>query len=348
MAKLKTVGIVGAGKFGLAIAKLLSLKAEVYIYSRRAHVIEEINNLGTYNGIQFNQNVKAISSIQDLCEKCNLIFPVISSIHFRSVIKEFSPYLSPNHILVHGTKGFDILPYEADNPTDIDSNFRTKDIKTMSQIILEESDVIRVGALCGPNLAAEILEELPTATVIASEYDEVVKIVRDVLTGPHFFVFSSYDLKGAELAGALKNVIALASGVLGGRQMGKNAEAMLITRGLSEMIKIGESMGTNYKAFLGTAGIGDLIATATSDKSRNYTCGKRIAQGEKLMQILESMDEAVEGVRSLRIAYHMIKKFKIVAPIISTIYAIIYESQDIDKSIYNLMKYPYATDVDFL
>jgi glycerol-3-phosphate dehydrogenase (NAD(P)+) len=114
------------------------------------------------------------------------------------------------------------------------------------------------------------------------------------------------------------------------------------------MIKIGEVMGSQYKAFLGTAGIGDLIATATSDKSRNYSCGTRLAQGEDLSHILKSMDEVVEGIRSLDIAYHIIKKYKIPAPIISSIYAIIYKGHDIERSIQNLMKYPYASDVDFL
>lgn len=348
--KFQTVGIVGAGRFGLAIATLLSQKSEVLIYSRRQELIDEINTNNRYKEVLFNKKVKATDSLEEIGIKCTLIFPVVSSIHFRNVMQEMTPYLTPNHILVHGTKGFDSLPYELKegNEDMINASFRSRDIKTMSEVILEETDVIRVGSLSGPNLAAEIIEGLPTATVIASEYDEVIKAVRDVLTGPSFFVFGSYDLRGAELAGALKNVIALASGILGGRNMGKNAEAMLITRGLSEMIKIGESMGASYKAFLGTAGIGDLIATSTSDKSRNYTCGIKIAQGQKLKDILEEMDEVAEGVRSLRIAYHVIKKFKIAAPIISVIHAIIYEDQDIDKSIQNLMKYPYVTDVDFL
>lgn len=346
--KVRKVGIVGAGKFGLALTKLLSPKCDVLIYSRRDTLIEEVNSTHSFGDIQLNDRVKATSSVEEICDQCNLIFPVVSSQYFRKVISEMSPFLSPSHFLVHGTKGFDSIPYEINNKSETNHTIKTSDIKTMSEIIMEETDVIRLGALCGPNLASEILEGLPTATVVASEYDEVIKIVRDVLSGPKFFVFGSYDLKGAELAGALKNVIALASGILGGRNMGKNAEAMLITRGLSEMIKIGEVMGSQFKAFLGTAGIGDLIATATSDKSRNYTCGMRIAKGEQLEDILATMDEAVEGIRSLIIAYHLIKEYRIPAPIIASIYAIIYEGFDIDKSIHHLMKYPYSSDVDFI
>ena len=261
-------------------------------------------------------------------------------------MQEMSPFLSPRHLVIHGTKGFDMLPSEKENNGLND--FKTSDIKTMSDVILEETDAIRIGSLCGPNLAMEILEGLPTATVIASEYDEVILRGKEALAGQRFFVFGSYDLKGAELAGALKNVIALASGIIGGRGLGKNCEAMLITRGLREMIHLGEVMGSSNKAFLGTAGIGDLIATATSDKSRNYTCGWRIAKGESLVEVLDSMEEVAEGVRSLKIAYHLIKKFKIHAPIISTIYDIIYTGTDIERSIFSLMKYPMAADVDFV
>lgn len=344
--KYETIGIVGGGKFGLALAKLISANSEVLIYSRRTELIDAINRTHAYRGIQMGENVKACNSLEELSARCTLIIPVISSIHFRKVIRDMSPFLAPRHILIHGTKGFAMLPSEArgEGITEL----QMADINTMSDVIMQESDVIRVGSLCGPNLASEILEGLPTATVIASEYDEVILKGKEVLAGPRFFVFGSYDLKGAELAGALKNVIALASGVVGGRQLGKNCEAMLITRGLREMIHIGEAMGSNRKAFLGTAGIGDLIATATSDKSRNYSCGLRIAQGEKIDDILDSMEEVAEGVRSLKIAYYVIKKYRIHAPIIMAIHDIIFEGTDIEQSVYNLMKYPLAADVDFV
>ncbi len=344
----QTIGIIGGGKFGLAIAKLLSPTVDVLLYSRRTSLTDSINADHSYRDITFSDNVRGTNDLKSVCQRCRTIYIVTSSVHLRKVTHEMAPYLSPEHILIHGTKGFDLLPYEIEDPNAIHSQISFSDIKTMSEVILEETDVIRVGAICGPNLAAEIIEGLPTATVIASEYDEVIKKCRDLLTGPSFFVFGSYDLRGAELAGALKNVIAIASGILKGRQLGKNAEAMLITKGLSEIIKIAEVMGGSYEAFLGTAGIGDLIATATSEKSRNFSCGMRIAQGEKTEDIVASMDEVVEGLRSLKIAHHIIKRYRIVAPIISSIYSIIYEDSDIEFSINKLMRFPYASDVDFL
>ena len=281
----QVIGIIGGGKFGLALANLAAQNTKVLLYSRRQHLIDSINNDHSVLGIPIHPSVTATNHIQEVCEKCALLLPVISSIHFRKVIRQMSPYLGPEHMMVHGTKGFDLLPGEQEKGYKYEG-FRRRDVKTMSEIIVEETDVIRVGALCGPNLAAEILEGLPTATVIASEFDEVIKAGRNALSGRRFFVFGSYDLRAAELTGALKNVIALASGLLGGSSLGKNSEAMLIVRGLREMILLGDLMGSSTRGFFGTAGIGDLIATATSEKSRNYSCGVRIARGEHIEDIL--------------------------------------------------------------
>lgn len=343
----KIVGVVGAGKFGLALANLLSQNTKVLLYSRRTDLVSNINDHHSYNSIKFSDQVSATSSLEEVCTECQLILPVISSVHFRKVIRKMSAFLTPEHILIHGTKGFDLIPGEQEKNF-VYEGFKRRDVKTMSEVIIEETDVIRIGALCGPNLATEILEGLPTATVIASEFDEVIRLGRDALSGKRFFVFGSYDLRAAELTGALKNVIALASGLIGGKKLGKNSEAMLIVRGLREMVLLGELMGSTTKSFFGTAGIGDLIATATSDKSRNYSCGWRIAQGEKIEDILANADEVVEGIRSLHIAFYLVTKFRVHAPIISTIYKIIFKGKDIEASIFDLMKYPMASDVDFV
>lgn len=347
MTSENVVGIIGGGKFGLALANLISKNAGVILYSRRSDLVNSINQDHYYRDIHLNNKVVATNSVEEVCSKCHLIFPVISSMHFRKVVIEMSNFLNPEHILIHGTKGFDLLPGELGSNFKYEG-FRRRDVKTMSEVILEETDVIRVGALCGPNLASEILEGLPTATVIASEFDEVIKAGREVLSGKSFFVFGSYDLRAAEITGALKNVIALASGLLGGKNLGKNSEAMLIVRGLREMILLGDLMGSSSRGFFGTAGIGDLIATATSDKSRNYSCGRRIAHGEKIQDILAHADEVIEGIRTLQIAYFLVTKFKIHAPIISTIHKIIFDDKNIESSIFDLMKYPLASDVDFV
>ncbi len=340
---IKPTGIIGGGRFGLALAKLISSNNNVILHSRRPELVETINQRSEYQGYTIPENLKATTDIKELCQACDVIYPVTPSEFFCDMIRSASEHLTPRHILIHGTKGFHVYDDEI-GTADLDIN----QVYTMSQVILAETDVKRVGALCGPNLAKEILDDLPTATVIASPFDEVIEIATQQLSGSKFYVFNSYDIKGAEIAGALKNVIAIASGIIGGRQLGKNAEAMLITRGLSEIIKMASLVGVDYKAFLGTAGIGDLIATATSPLSRNYTCGVRIAQGEEVDHIIATSNERIEGLRSLKVANALIKKHKIIAPITSLIYKIIYEGQDVDRSIHYLMKYPVSKDVDFI
>lgn len=341
------VGVVGGGKFGFALTNLMSQNTNVILYSRRSELVDSVNNHHEYKGIKLGENVRATTSVEEVCSKCAMILPVISSVHFRKVIHNMAPFLTPEHMLIHGTKGFDVLPGELE-PGFKFEGFKRRDVKTMSEVIFDETDVIRVGALCGPNLSSEILQGLPTATVIASEFDEVIKAGRKALSGDRFFVFGSYDMRAAELTGALKNVIALASGLIGGKNLGKNSEAILIVRGLREMVLLGDLMGSSTKSFFGTAGIGDLIATATSDKSRNYSCGKRIALGEKIEDILADAEEVVEGIRSLHIAHYLVNKFEIHAPIIKTIYKIIFEHKDIEASIGDLMRLPMVTDVDFV
>jgi len=339
----KPVGIIGGGNFGMAIAKLISAKNEVILHSRRQEFVDDINRGKDYKTYPLNSNLSATNDIEELCNKCDVIYPVSPSEHFYEMITNAAPHLSPRHILIHGTKGFHVYSEAASlEELDIDQ------VYTISQLILKETDVKRVGALCGPNLATEILEDLPTATVVASPYDEVIKIATKHLSGPSFYVFNSYDIIGAEMAGALKNVIAIASGIVRGRNFGKNAEAMLITRGLNEIIKMASLIGVNYEAFLGTAGIGDLIATATSPLSRNYTCGVRIAKGESVDQILATSSESIEGLRSVKVAQALIKKHKLRSPIVSIIYQIIYENLDVEESIKRLMRYPVTKDVDFI
>jgi glycerol-3-phosphate dehydrogenase (NAD(P)+) len=262
------------------------------------------------------------------------------------MIKAFSPYLKPSHIIIQATKGLDVTKI---NEGDWKKhNFTRDDVCTMTDVIRQESNVIRVGCMSGPNLAREILAGQPAATVIASEFDEVIKLGQEVLSSKKFFVFGSHDLKAAEIAGAFKNIIAVASGILGGLGMGKNMQSLLITRGLREMVYFGTALGTTSTAYLGVAGIGDLIATATSEDSRNYTFGKRFASGEDYNHIISTSPEAVEGIRTLMIANQLARNEKLNLPIVQVLYKVVFEGFDMRRGLELLMNDTYAVDVDYL
>lgn len=342
----KVIAVVGAGSFGTTIATLLAHNTDVLIFSRQQEVVDRINNEHRNIGETLSPRIKATRSLEEICTSAHLIFPVVPSENFRETCVAMSPFLTPAHILIHATKGLDIAGIPIAGLAKV--NISRKNIHTMSEVIREETSVIRVGCLAGPNLYREILDKQPAASVIASEFDEVIKAGSEVLSSRYFFVFGSYDLIGAEMAGALKNIIALGSGMLAGKGLGKNLEAMLITRGLREMIELGKSVGATSRSFLGTAGIGDLIATATSNKSRNFSFGYRMGKGEQMKDIIASMDEVVEGVRTVRIANQLAKHYHLRLPIINMIYSVVFEGLELEKAIQFLMRYPNLPDVDFL
>ena len=338
------VGVIGSGSFGTAIAMLLAYNVDVIIYSRQVEVVKNINENHQHLGYTLSERIRATNDLEEVAKRCHLIFPIVPSVNFRQMTQSISPYLRPYHILIHGTKGFDLSVDLGES----DKVLKREEVHTMSEVILQETVVVRVGCLSGPNLSAEIMSGQPAATVIGSRFSEVIKLGRRVLNSQQFHVFGSYEILGAELAGALKNAIAIGSGVLGGLGMGKNIQALLITRGLVEMVYLANSMGVSSKAFLGTAGIGDLVATATSTNSRNYTFGTLLAKGMTLKEISESMSELAEGVRTIQIMHRLAAHYNQHAPITNMLHRVVFKGFDIYKAIEYLMTYPYAVDVDFI
>ncbi len=345
MAKEKIVGVIGAGSFGAAISNLLAENAKVILYERKAEVREQIMREGMHRNHVMNPNITLTDSFEEIGEKCYMIFPVIPSAKFKDMIIDFSPYLRPDHIMIHATKG---LHCEFDVDTMTPQRLNLKEIKTMSELIQQETAIVRIGCLAGPNLASELAENHPAATVVASRFNEVINEGRAMLRSDRFMVYGNKDLLGIELAGVLKNYIALASGALSGIGYGENTRALLITRGMAEMIYIGKALGANKKAFLGMAGIGDLIATCTSPKSRNFTVGYRLAKGEKLSDIIASMNEVAEGVRTLKIAKLIVDKVGARAPLLQMLYSVFFEGMEFEKAITYLMRLPVEMDADYL
>ncbi len=341
----KPVGVVGAGSFGTAIANILAEKSKVLLYARNESVVDHIEKKGVSSGQLLHENVSGSNELEEIASKCDIIFPIVPSSNFRSLIKDFSEYLHPYHILIHGTKGLDVsIQDETQDSTKLNRN----QVRTMSEIIQDESLVVRVGCLAGPNLARELADKQPAATVVASHFDEVIQAGIKLLRNDRFQVYGSQDLIGVELCGVLKNIIAIASGALSGMGYGENARALLISRGMVEMIYLGRALGGNTEAFIGLAGVGDLVATCSSTLSRNFTVGYRLAQGENLQQITDSMDETAEGINTIRIAKKLTNFYKVRAPILEMLHKVLFENFTVEEALQFLMKYPLNVDIDFL
>jgi glycerol-3-phosphate dehydrogenase (NAD(P)+) len=347
LSKDKPIGVIGAGNFGTVVANILALHSKVLLYARDEKVVNKILSQKENRGHAIHHNVTPTNDLAHLAETCNVIFPMVPSEHFRAMMKKLSPHLHPYHILIHGTKGFDINLPEGQTLHTVKKLNRSQ-VKTMSEVILEESVVVRVGCLAGPNLARELAAGQPGATVIASHFNEVINLGTRLLRNDNFQVYGNSDLVGVELAGVLKNVIAIAAGALSGMGYGENAKGLLISRGLVEMVYLGRALGGNTTAFLGIAGIGDLVTTCNSSLSRNFNVGHRLAQGEKLDAILASTDEIAEGINTVQIVKKCADYYKVRAPITSTLYQVLFEDLTVKQALQYLMKYPLNVDIDFM
>ncbi|GIV36161.1 MAG: glycerol-3-phosphate dehydrogenase [NAD(P)+] [Cyclobacteriaceae bacterium] len=343
----KPVGVIGAGNFGSAVSNLLAVHRNVLLYARDEKTIDRILNKRENRGHRMKKNITPVNDLALLARECDIIFPIVPSAHFRSMMRKLSPHLHPYHILIHGTKGFDISLPKGQSLETI-HRLNRQQVKTMSEVIREESVVVRVGCLAGPNLSKELAAKHPAATVVASHFNEVISIGKRLLRNDRFQVYGNNDLVGVELAGVLKNIIAIASGALTGMGYGENARGLLISRGIVEMIYLGRALGGNTKAFLGLAGVGDLVTTCSSALSRNFQVGYRLAQGQTLTQILESMDEVAEGVNTVRIARKCADYYGVRAPITTTLYKVLFEDLTVKQALQYLMRYPLNVDIDFI
>jgi len=271
----------------------------------------------------------------------------VPSSNFQEMIVQAAPFLKPSHILIHGTKGFVVVLDDA-QVLDECKSLGKDQVLTMSELIKKETSVVRIGCLAGPNLAKEINQKQPAATVVASHFNEVIGVGQQLLKSDRFRVYGNNDLIGVELCGVLKNIIAIAAGALNGLGYGENTRGLLISRGMVEMIYLGRALGGNVKAFLGLAGVGDLVATCTSKLSRNFTLGYRLAAGEDLNKILNSMEEVAEGVNTIKITKKIAEHYRVRAPITNMLHDVLFEDLPLTDALQFLMKYPFIDDIDFI
>ena len=314
--------VIGAGAWGTALSTVLCKNGhDTTLWCHREQRAEEIRNSHInprLPGIELPQALK-ITADPRCVEGCRLVVIASPSSPIRSVCRSVAPYLEEDAVMVSVTKGI-----EPDT------------LLRMSQVVEEECRR-PVVALSGPCHAEEVAVQSPTGCLAASQNRALAELVQDAFINENFRVYTSPDAVGAELGGALKNVIALCAGVLDGLNCGDNCKAMLMTRGLTEIARLGVSMGAQKETLAGLSGVGDLIVTCTSMHSRNRRAGILIGQGKTAKEAMEQVGAVVEGYYAAKSAYDLGKKQGIDMPIVNAAYQVLYEDADVKQIIQDLL-----------
>ncbi len=318
-------GILGGGSWGTTVASLTAKNNNTILWARNGNTVSEINDMHTNSkylpGAQLHKNLKASSSIEDTVKNADVIVVGIPSQHFRDVLKIAKPHIRPWVPIVSLAKGLEL-----------DTKMR------MTEIIEEELPGHPAGVLTGPNLAKEIHSGQAAAAVIAMVDDTIAKQLQHSFSTGLFRVYTNDDVIGCELGGALKNIMAIATGMGDGANAGDNTRAALITRGLSELTRLGTAMGGKSRTFSGLAGMGDLVATCSSSKSRNHHVGFQLGRGKSLEQIIEEMDEVAEGVKTARVVMELANDFNVDMPISHEVYKVLYEGNSVHDAFNGLIR----------
>ncbi len=323
------VGVIGAGSWGTTLAHLLAARGlEVNLWVYEEELCEIIRKTGENSfylpGFRLNERLSPESSLKKVVEDCRLLVMVVPSHVYRGVVMQMLPHLRDDAVIVNATKGIE-------NDT----------LLTMSGIwkeLLPAGSRVQELCLSGPSFAKEVMQGIPTAVTLAGDDLDVTRQVQQVFSTDRFRVYTSLDKIGVELAGASKNVIALAAGACDGLSFGYNSRAALITRGLAEITRLGVKMGAHPLTFAGLAGIGDLLLTCTGDLSRNRTVGLQLGQGKKLDEILAGMRMVAEGVHTARSIYFLAQRMEVEMPISERVYRVLYEGKDPLTAVRELME----------
>ncbi|NPA40049.1 MAG: NAD(P)-dependent glycerol-3-phosphate dehydrogenase [Thermodesulfobacteria bacterium] len=323
---MERVLIIGGGSWGTAIAKVLGEKGlDVCVWVRRSAVCEAINkekeNPFYLPGIKLPEKVKAGLDLKEIVKDREVAFWMIPSYAVKDVVKNYGEVLKEVKLHISGIKGID---FESGKSPFLTLKEFLKDSK-------------RIFVLGGPSFAKEIAEGLPAAVVVAGEDEELTSSVQKLLAHSYLRVYRSDDPIGVEIAGALKNVIAIASGICDGLGLGLNARAALITRGLIEIIRLGTRLGGKLHTFYGLAGLGDLVLTCTGALSRNYQVGYRLGRGETLEHAIEALHQVAEGVKTCKVVVELAKNYGVEMPICEEVYRVLYEKESPIKGLKRLL-----------
>jgi len=320
--------IIGTTSWGITLGLLLAGKGhDVRLWARTErearHLREKGLNQERFEGLVLPENISTTSHMAEAMDDADVVILAVPSATMRQNISQAARYLKKSTLIISASKGLEI-----------GSN------KRMSEVIGEEIDdnfQSNICALSGPQLAREIMRDLPAASVIAATDSRTARQAQRVLRTPNFCVFTNTDIIGVELAGALKNILAIGAGIADGLGYGDNAKAAFMTRGLTEITALGMSLGANPLTFSGLAGLGDVIATCTSPLSRNHHVGVELAKGRPVAEILDSMTEVAEGVNTTLVAKTIAEQQGLEMPITEKLHQVLYEGIDPIQAAVELM-----------
>ncbi len=323
------IGVLGAGTWGMALARMLANDSyNVTVWSALEKEIDELSQSRRHKnlpGMIIPDSIVFTKDIAEVCRDKEILLFAVPSVYVRNTVRSARSFIPDGQIVVDVAKGIE-----------------AETLFTMSQVIADELNDgkhrnVKIVALSGPTHAEEVALDLPTTIVSACSDMSAAKKVQDVFMNTCMRVYTNDDVLGIELCGALKNIIALASGISAGLGYGDNAKAAIITRGMAEMTRLGKKMGAKQETFAGLAGIGDLIVTATSMHSRNNRCGMLIGQGKKPEDAVKEVGMVVEGINALPAAMKLMKVYDVEMPISAMVNAVVNEGADPKKAVAELM-----------
>ena len=328
------IGVLGAGTWGMALARMLQLSGnQVTVWSALEREIDEFSATRRHPnlpGMEIPQDLVFTKDIESVCRDKEILLFAVPSPFVRATARKAAPYITDNQIIVDVAKGI-----EADT------------LYTMTQIIADElkNPAVKLVALSGPTHAEEVAKDLPTTIVSACENLKTAEWVQQVFGNTCMRVYTNDDVLGVELCGAMKNIIALASGAALGLGYGDNTKAALITRGMTEIARLGIAMGCKPQTFYGLAGIGDLIVTATSIHSRNNRCGLLLGQGVPPQEAVRQVGMVVEGINALPAAMRLAEKYGVEMPLATAVNAVVNHGADPKEAVAKLMRRDQTSEV---
>ncbi len=326
---LKPIGIIGAGGWGIALAKLLSDKGEqVTLWCHGAESYRELlehRESRTYlAGILLPSSIKFTRSIGTAVTDKSLIICAVPSHAVRGVMASASSYVSSQATVLCGTKGLE-----------------EESLKTMGEVLAEifgDPQRQRHAFLSGPTFAIEVARGLPAAVTVAARHEDIARDIQEIMSTRNFRVYTSTDIVGVQMGGVIKNIIAIAAGISDGLNLGHNARAALITRGLAEMTRLAIRMGADPMTLAGLPGLGDLVLTCAGDLSRNRKVGIQIAQGKSVQEITQGTRMVAEGIRNTRSVYMLARSLGAEMPIVEQMYKVIHEGKKPAEAVRDLMQ----------